>query len=45
MARTSSDAQHAEDVKVFKDHVQEVIKEGRAKGIKNLLLQRLEHKG
>jgi hypothetical protein len=44
MARTSSDAQHAEDVKVFKAHVQEVIKAARAKGIKDLLLHRLHHK-
>jgi hypothetical protein len=43
-ARTSSDAEHAEDVKFFKAHVLEVIKQGRAKGVKDLLLQRLHHK-
>jgi hypothetical protein len=45
MALTTSDAQHAEDVKIFKAHVQEVIEQRRAKGIKDLLLQRLHHKG
>lgn len=44
MARNTSDAQHAEHVKIFKAHVPEVIKQGRAKGVKDLLLQRLHHK-
>lgn len=44
MTRTTSDAQHAEHVKTFKVHVLEVIEQGRTKGVKDLLLQRLHHK-
>lgn len=47
MARASSQAEHAADVGIFKDHLQGAINAGRVtgKGIKDLLMERLHHKG